>query len=518
MRRLPCVPLAALVLTVASACKSHRPPAPSTPDSTAAAPPTASVSVAHPLDPHALSDAELRYGVSPTPNAAVTYQPNVVLMTHGADAIKSVSPDGLTWTFDATSPEAAQIDTGKILFATSRAVGKVLAVQHSGSTLSVVLGPVELTDVIKEADLSYDQPVDLQSMVAYSAPNYPGASNDMDKLTAFALPPDGETPVSFASDRRQRPPDLTFADAMAFRAMQIPSAPAAPSIGPPSQTDLGDFHAIPFCCGGIGIKILHNGDDMNLLAYAVLHLTNPSLKFDLKIHGGAVQTAKIVLNGAAGLTVHIESATAKGVDGNINKQFFVPVDLSIPIGGMGVPFAVTLHQQLIIRTAFTAKNSTLTTTGDYSFSGQIYMGLDNGNWGVGAPTALHINSSLGQSLDGLSLGVTGIVFGMEGRIIVGIGAFGFVTGPYLGYAAIVGLTRGSDQAKMLVGVTCRGSVLDLTMNVGVGYQMPQPVTKGINAVLKALNLAPIQGSGGLKHNEPLLHTASDNPKGCAYGK
>ena len=125
-----------------------------------------------------------------------------------------------------------------------------------------------------------------------------------------------------------------------------------------------------------------------------------------------------------------------------------------------------------------------------------------------------------QSVRDLAAGyeVTGIVFGMEGRIIVGIGAFGFVTGPYLGYAAIVGLTRGSDQAKMLVGVTCRGTILDLTMNVGVGYQMPQPVTKAINSILKTLNLAPIQGSGGLKHNEPLLHTAADNPKGCAYGQ
>jgi hypothetical protein len=427
-------------------------------------------------------------------------------MEHGADAIKSVSPDGLTWTFDANSPGAAQIDTGKILFATSRAVGKVLAVQRSGSTMSVVLGPVELTDVIKEADLSYDQPVDLQSMIAYSAPSYPGASTETDKLTAFVLPPDGEAP------------DLTFADAVTFREMQIPSAPAAPGIGPPGQTDLGDFHVIPFCCGGIGIKILHSGDDMNLLAYAVIHLSSPSLKFDLKIHGGAVQTAKIVLTGAAGLTVHIESATAKGIDGNINRQFFVPVELSIPISGMGVPFAVTLQQQLLIRTAFTAKNSTLTTTGDYSFSGEMYMGFDHGSWGVGAPTSLHTNTSLGQSLDGLSLGVTGIVFAMEGRVIVGIGAFGFVTGPYLGYQANVGLTRGSDQAKMLVGVTCRGSILDLALNVGIGYKLPKPVTSAINAILKTLNLAPMQGSGGLKHSEPLLHTAADNPKGCAYGK
>ena len=510
--------LAVALLAALGACKSHKPPAPpasappSTPDTTT--PPAGPVSYGpgpRPLDPRTLTPAELNFGVSPTHNDAITYQDNVVVMEKGAQAIKSVSPDGMTWTFDANAPQVAQIQTGQVVLATSRAAGRVLAVQRNGSDVSLVLGPVELTDVIKEADVHYDQPVDLQSMVAYSSPNYPGATGEMDKLTADASTGDG-TSITTAV--------LTEAEVARFRAMQAPSLPSVPSvpgIGPPSSTSLGDFTTIPFCCGGLGIKLLHNGDDMKVLAYAVLRLSKPSLTFDLKIHGGQVQTAKIVLNGAAGLTVHIEAASPKGLAGNINKQFLVPVDLSIPIGGMGVPFAVTLHQQLLIQTAFTAQNSTLSTTGDYSFSGEIYMGLNNGSWGVGAPTSFHTNQSLGQSLDGLSLGVTGMVFGMEGRVIVGIGAFGFVTGPYLGYSAIVGLTRGSDQAKMLVGVTCRGTILNIGLNVGIGYQMPAPVTKAINAVLHALNAGPIQGSGGLKHNENLIHTAQDNPKGCAYG-
>jgi hypothetical protein len=422
-------------------------------------------------------------------------------------------------------------------------------VQHTGNEVSVVLGPVEITDVIKEADVAYDQPVDLQSMIAYSAPNYPGGTSELDKLTADARrggetsvttvvlsPSGGMTPVAQVSNRGVgygARDGWTESDVAHFRALQqapsipqvpqvpqstsqSPSLPSVPSIGSPSPVNIGDFQVIPFCCGGLGIKLLHNGDDIKVLAYAVLRFSKPSLKFNLKIHGGTIQTAQIVLNGASGLTVHLETATPQGIDGNINKQFFVPVDLSIPIIGMGVPFAVTLHQQFLIRTAFTAKNSTINTTGDYSFSGSIFMGLDNGNWGAGAPTELHTNSSLGQTLTGVSLGATGMVFGMDGRIIVGIGAFGFVTGPFLAYDAVVGLTRGSDMTTGLVGITCRGTVLDLALNMGVGYQMPAPVNKAINAVLHALNLAPIQSFGGLKHNVPLLHTAADNPKGCAY--
>jgi hypothetical protein len=534
-RSLPWI--ATLAVAALTACKAHQPPPPNAaaPDSsaTAAAPaapaqPTSApiTSAAHAIDPHSLSDAELKFGVSPTPSDAVTYQDNTVIMEHGAQAIRSVSPDGLTWTFDANAPQVKDLQTGKVIVATSRAAGRVLAVTHSGNDVSVVLGPVEITDVIKEAHLTYDQPVDLQSMVAYTAPNYPGTVDEMSKLTADAddagdgtsitaavLSPSGDaTPVSFTSRAT-----WTSADIARFHDMQGPSTPSIPGIGPPSQTSLGDFTTIPFCCGGLGIKLLHNGDDMKVLAYAVLRLNSPHLHFDLDIHGGHVNTAKIVLDGAGGLTVHIESASAKGVDGNINKKFFVPVDLSIPISGLGVPFAVTLHQQLIIQTAFTAKNSLLNTTGDYAFSGSIFMGLNNGSWGVGAPTSLHTNQSLGQSLDGMSLGATGVVFGMEGRIIVGIGAFGFVTGPYLGYSATVGLTRGSDQTGMLVGVVCRGTILNLGMNVGIGYQVPQAVTNAINAILRTLNASPIEGSGGIKHSENLLRKAEDNPKHCAYG-
>jgi hypothetical protein len=537
------IALTVVILTAAAACKSHRsPPAAAAPDSSAtaavpapspAAPPP-SPSGVHLANPHSLSDAELRFGVSPTRSDKVTYQDNVVVMEHGAEAIRAANPDGMTWTFDANAPQVKDIQPGKVILATSRAAGKVLAVTRSGNDVSVILGPAEITDFLKEADVEFNQPVDFQQMVAYTAANYPGTADEMDKLTADAgdddgtsittavLSPSGDvTPVSLVSGpapRRAAAGTWTDADVARFRNMQLSSMPTIPGVGPPNQTDISDFHASPFCCdGGLGMKLLHDGDDMKVIAYLVLRLSQPSVHFNLKISGATIRTAKVELYGAAGLTVHIESATAKGSSGNINRRFFLPVDLTIPVVGMGVPFAITLHQQFLLQTAFTAKNSTLNTTGDYGFGGTIWMGYDNGGWGVGAPTQLHVNQSLGQSLDGLSLGVTGLVFGMEGRVIVGIGAFGMATGPFLGYSTVVGLTRGSDQAKMLVGVTCRGTILDLGLNVGIGYQIPQPVTKAINSILKTLNLSPIQGSGGPKHSENLVHKSQDNPKGCAYG-
>ena len=50
-------------------------------------------------------------------------------MEQGDKAIKSVASDGMTWTFDANAPQVSDFQVGKIVFATGRAVGKVLGAQ-----------------------------------------------------------------------------------------------------------------------------------------------------------------------------------------------------------------------------------------------------------------------------------------------------------------------------------------------------------------------------------------------------
>jgi hypothetical protein len=98
-----------------------------------------------------LTDAEVRYGVSPARSSQVTYQDDVIVMEHGAEAIRSQSANGMTWTIDANAPDARAIQPDKILFATGRVVGRVLAVENTGDGLAVTLGHITLTDVIKDA-------------------------------------------------------------------------------------------------------------------------------------------------------------------------------------------------------------------------------------------------------------------------------------------------------------------------------------------------------------------------------
>src|SRR4029077_1242057 len=120
-----------------------------------------------------LSAAEVQYGIAPTRNSQVTYQPDVIIPDGGANAVRSVSSDGLTWTIDATAAHADELVPGKIMFITGRGVGRVLGTTRNGNDLNVLLGPVAITDVIKQAHLTGSQDLDMSAMTAYSAPDYP---------------------------------------------------------------------------------------------------------------------------------------------------------------------------------------------------------------------------------------------------------------------------------------------------------------------------------------------------------
>jgi hypothetical protein len=445
-----------------------------------------------------LTPNELRWGISPTRNDKVTYQDDVLIMEHGSDAIRAMAPNGLTWMIDAKAPHGDEIAPGAILFATGRVVGRVLAVERQGDAFAVTLGPVAITDVIKDATLSSDQPLDPASMVVYTAPDYPGATTH-------------DEPAQGASANWGTP---------AFFADYAPQAPQAQGaepvvIGAPSEILIDNFRIIPVCCSGIGITIAHDGQGAKILATASLLLKQPSVHFDLVIRNGAVVTALVELRGAAGFRVHLAAGTDAGVTGNIHQNFFVPVDASFPITGLAVPLSIVFRQTLTLTTMFTAQTGTLEATGEYDFGGALLKaGKQNGGaWGVQGPRSPEVKESLANSLSGISLGVNALVFGYGAKVIVGIGAFGFVTGPYLGYNTVVALEKGSSMTVAAMP-PCRSARLTTAVRYGVGYQMPQLVTNAINLFLHALNIRPILREGGVQKSEDLMDKTDTYPAGC----
>ena len=482
-----------------------------------------------------LTAAELKWGASVVPSTKVAYQDDVVILPHGADAVRSMGATGLTWTLDATAPGADQLVRGKILFATGRVVGRILAMERTGNDLAVTLGPVEITEVIKECDISVDQALDLSSMTSYPAPDFPGSGIDLgpasvasfspgrnaDSISQVVISPSGQLEPSANSGDVSA--DWTPEDRRQFRAMQVSFAgfsaatPAAASrrTARHTQQRITGFNAWPYYDGGLGVKFVHNGSDAKITAYAMLYLNSPSLHFELRITPQrGLEKAMAVLKGGAGFTVHFEGGTASGMTGKIDESFYLPTDLRFAITGLGAPFSAAFRQTLNVHTSFTAQNATLSATGDYGFSGAISMGYQNGSWTVSAPTQFTAKkTTMLKSIDGVSLGVNGLTFGYGGKLMIGIGGYGFITGPYVGFNTEIGITKGSS---MTVGmsVPCRGAILDVSLRYGVGYQYPQFLADAINLLFGAVGIEPVASSGGPEGVKQLFYANDAFPAGC----
>jgi hypothetical protein len=178
---------------------------------------------------------------------------------------------------------------------------------------------------------------------------------------------------------------------------------------------------------------------------------------------------------------------------------------------MGIPFAVNVRQQFELKTAFTS-TGTLKARGYYKLRGGLRAGYRDGKFSLGGPSGFNAQETILPSLNGVAIGVTGLVMTHQVNVIVGIGQAGFVAGPYVFLNSSVGVTRGSSIANFSVpmpipsaATVCKQESVSMGVGAGVGYRIPQPVTDAINAVLRALQIREeIKGFGGIETKPVVL--------------
>jgi hypothetical protein len=413
-----------------------------------------------------LTEAERRYGRAPVPDPSVVYQPDVLILAGGAESVRGLNSNGLGCSIDARAANAADIRPGVIAFATGRCVGRVLAVERHGDTLALVLGPVEITEIIRDGSFQMDQPLDLDDTLIYEAPDWPGATTETDPL------------------------ELAEAGAPRFRRIDVEPV-----------TDLLPLVSTKKIAASIPL----DDKGVKFLGYASLDLAAPSLRFLLLIKDAKVIRCELELHGAAGVTMALDAATAAAGFTNAGIVRDVPGDVTIPIAGP-VPFSVLIRQSYVIRTGFSANNTILKSTGQFALEGSLGLDYSSGQWNLKAPGRFSVKLSPADAINGASLGFMAIVFAHQAKVMVGVGAFGFATGPYAALTSSLSVARSPDtEGSQFGGPTVRGlarcNQTSLTMNmaVGVGYMIPQVITRTINWILSKFNIKHrIKSSGGLQ--------------------
>ena len=382
----------------------------------------------HQLKRSDLTAAQITYGIAPVPDPSVIYQPSVILVGGGPEAVRSLSSTGLTWTIDASAPHADELVEGKIMFLTGRAVGRVLDVRKEGRNLAVTLGPVPITDIIRKCDLQFDPiPIDFREALQYSVPDLPGRVIPA-RGSAEARPTNDTAPV-MRTVAYTTYAGSTFDPQPPADAPQPAPQPAEPDR--PDVSSLVDYTVVPVpSADGVGVRGTSHGGGMNVMAEAFIHVPNPTLKPVLRLDSdNNLVEASLTLTGAAGLTTKFEASTDIGLKANVNGRLQASPDLQIPISAL-VPFAVTVRQMVILKTALNARNAKISALGDYTFGGSFLIGYRNKQWTVGGPIGFKAQESLLHSAQGMSIAASGLDLSHQMKLVFGLGLLGFATGPY----------------------------------------------------------------------------------------
>src|ERR1700690_1176623 len=459
----------------------------------------------------------LTYGYGPDPKGSAVYQPDVVLIQGGPAAIRSASANGLVWTIDGNAGGARELRVGKIMFATSRAVGRVARIEPVGDDFAVTLAPVQLTEVVRDANIKADVDINPESVVYQSVPDLPGmlstppdrsdAGDVIHDLSAPAPPMSGSPLLRplwspYAPEAALAPPIELISTAGTAVPDKLPFPVAFKE---PLKVTVGDWEIEPSFVtktagtakpGGTRSSIIRlkiqrvisrqniGGDSTTGLKLGIdvsLFTQNFHLAMATPISNGKVGQARFVLEGLDELDLSFWGGVEQGLQDNQKVRIEVPVELNIPIepspATAGIPMTIQVRIKLIIETAFVGKNSSMHATGKYKLAGPL--GFVGGT--ILVPGFSVIKPMMSQ-LDGVAIGGFGVIFAWETRFMDGLGTPAAMAGPYGKLTNSVGVAMGSVLSYML-GPICRGVTIKIDAAAGIGVQISSTAAQTIQKLL-----------------------------------
>ncbi|MEU3456575.1 hypothetical protein ABZ671_23680 [Micromonospora sp. NPDC006766] len=424
-----------------------------------------------------------RYGYGPKPDRSVVYQPDVVLVEGGSRVIRSVSKDGFTYVIDGKARGVKDIVPGKIMFATSEAVGRVVKVERSGGDKAVTLAPVRLTDVVRDGHFTFDQPLDVEAQRFVPLPDLLGEVVDGGPAGSAPVVPDAGQATGLGVNAFGSGGFRLAAPPIVLAPRREPGARGARS----SKQKVGEWDVEAYKDRSkLGLTASHSTAAQRLKVDFDIQLLLRDLRVwgDVRVTNGVIPHPQFRIDGVEGLAITIAAGVEGGLADNKKIKIELPIEVKQPILIGGFPATLTQTFKFLVTTGFSAKNGNIKATGRWGLDGPIGYVQSN----VLTPT-FSVRDSIVKSIRGVSIGVEGLVVAAEFRFGFMIGLPVAGAGPFVGIVASVGVTNGSAAGRIGMplpvgpGVKCRGSTLVLTVRAGEGISVSQPLVKAIEQVL-----------------------------------
>jgi hypothetical protein len=422
------------------------------------------------------------YGYGPQPTDGVKYQPDVVMVPAGPAAIRSATSDGLVWTLDRVAKGVGDLKVGSILLATSAAAGRVVAIRDKGDSRVVTLAPIGLTDIIRDGEINLTHALSADSIVYQEVPDQPGAQSvpgDQDLAGAKA-----STSAARSGDGRVvtvSAPRLGLGARRGFGGLCLcgPSGGELPEANKQSvEIPAGPYKITPsYSAGELSLDFAREGA-IKVGIHFGFAVSDLSVSAGVSIKGGSIGSSRFVINGINGLDVSVTAGSADGDNDKIKIE--VPVKMSIPVppspATAGLPLMLAAEFTFSIATAITGKNSTVVASGKYGLSGPI--GVEGGSF---LSPKFTVQQSIIDSLQGITLGPSGVVLAVKMKLQAGIGIPAASAGPFGSITTSLGVTNGSSLGAALA--RCKGATLDMELGGGVSLDLSSSLLSALEQVL-----------------------------------
>jgi hypothetical protein len=405
----------------------------------------------------------------------------------------------------------SELAVGKIMMATGLGTGRVMALARNHGVEQVVLGPVSLTDVVRDANISSAAPISLANPEYYSVPRLPGAVTDdpstgghWDSGTGhfasvqghgsfggFAAPP--VPPVPLPSGVRSHLPSGVPSGVPTGLPSGFPTTLPPPTLDPPQLTDQ-ETRTVPFFnTTGIGVHVYVKHAEGKFDAHLTLHVDAPTATFHLDVQDGKVVEAYLRIHGAGGISLDVSAAQLDASGAFAGKEIAVPVALTIPIGGP-IPLHFSITQTLHITSQIIGRGS-ISGHADYNLSGDLVFGKI-GNKPLRPKLGAKVDNALTSNTTALGVAPNSYELGWAVKASVGVGLSWFGASAWFQLGFAVNLTSAPGLDVLTPG--CVTDSLRLWGQFGLSYRIPDILARALNAVLSLFGVKKkVPASGGV---------------------
>lgn len=387
----------------------------------------------------------------------IQYTPQTVVVpaaTVAAD-LRSVSPDGSTYTFASSTGALAKLKKGSVMLLQGTAVRLVTSVAAGPTGFVVGTAPASITDLLTNGAISWDTPIDFANAFAVQGPGVP-------------LENAARAPASVNYQGPSRPAALLGSVAPRF------GLDALSAGGVTLKGKAGSYsYKIAFKPVGSAVSItitLSKSSPVEVSATVSGTLQNLITAGGIDVSQGHLGSAKMQINGLKGqftLSYELKPLTAFGLGAAGGFKLTLPGEITVPFVIGGIPFFLGVKTAFYVTVGFSNKNQSISGSYTINYDGNAGFSTSASGATTGTGVVQGIGKVLLDRANAILSGPVSLVLGAQvPQIELGLGVKGLNVAGFVDLVADTAIQVGGNSGAVGVTTGCDARELEVEATAG----------------------------------------------------